>query len=143
MGETVIVKSRETAHSPTSTPKYRRLTASDVGVCLKLRRDGLTQVQIAQRLGCSQKAVSEWLDKCEDSTEASKVYLRGQALRMAQNIVAKGRAADHVKTLEGLEVLSNQEVRGGLTIVVGGSAQVQVNVGTGAAGVTLSPTRDV
>jgi hypothetical protein len=52
---------------------------------------------------------------------------------MARNIVKRGRAADHVKVLEGLDVLSAQDVKGNVTIVIGGSAQVQVNIGAGAA----------
>ena len=132
MGETALVD------TPAAyTPKYRRLTISDVGVLLKLHKDGLSQVEIAQRLGCSQPAVSEWVSKCTDSTDASKQYLRGQALRMARNIVTKGRAADHVATLKGLDVLSDEGVKGGVTVIVGGQdAQVQVNI----IG-TVSPSR--
>ena len=90
---------------------------------------GKTQAEIAQTLSCNQSAVSRWAQCLTDTTDLAKSFLRGSALPMAQNIVTKGRAADHVKALEGLEVLSNQENKGGITIVVGGSAQVQVNVG--------------
>lgn len=114
----------------TDISKYSRLTRTDLGVLLKLKRDGLSQVEIAQRLGCTQSTVSKWWNEFADTTDVSKEYLRAQAFRMSKNIVRNGRAADHVKTLEGLDVLSNQEVKGGLTIVVGGSAQVQINIGT-------------
>lgn len=128
MGEAALVEA-QTSAPPAHTPKYSRLTRSDIGTLLKLKRDGLTQVEIAKRLGCHQSTISKWWDEFEDTRDLAKGYLAGASLRMAQNIVKKGRAADHVKALEGLEVLSNQDVKGGLTIVIGGHAQVQVNVG--------------
>jgi hypothetical protein len=108
--------------TPANTPKYRRLTISDVGVLLKLAKDGLTQVEIAQRLGCSQGAVSEWVSKCQDTTDPAKQYLRGQALRMAKNIVVNGAAKDHVAALKGLSVLDEPQ-QSGLTIQIGGNGQ--------------------
>lgn len=122
----------ELVESPPASCEKRttRLRQSELAMVLQLHKDGFTQAQIAQRLGVTQQAISKWLSAITDTTDVAKLFLRGNALSMAQNIVKKGRAADHVKTLEGLEVLSNQDVKGGLTIVVGGSAQVQVNIGT-------------
>ncbi len=94
-----------TSPRPAHTPKYSRLTRSDLGVLLKLKRDGLTQAEIAQRLGCSQPTVSKWLDQFEDTTEHAKVFLRGSALRMAENVVKKGKARDHIQALKGIGVL--------------------------------------
>ncbi len=112
---------------PTSTRDYSRLTRSDVGVLLKLRKDGLTQTEIAKRLGCSQRTVSQWCEDLQDTTDTSKLYLRGQALRMAQHIVKKGRAADHVAVLKGLSVLEESQ-QSGLVVQIGGGSNVQVNV---------------
>ena len=39
---------------PAHTPAYDRMTPGDLGLMLRLRKQGLTQVEIAQRLGCSQ-----------------------------------------------------------------------------------------
>jgi DNA-binding transcriptional regulator YiaG len=109
----------ERQSKPADKPKYDRLTRTDLGLLLKYRRQGLTQVEIAQRLGCSQSTVSKWLDDLTDSTEPAKEYLRGQALRMAQNIVKKGLARDHIQALNGLGVLHQQDT-GSLTVVING-----------------------
>ncbi len=63
------------------------------------------------------------------TTDLAKRRLQAASAEMAENIIGKGRPADHIKALEGLDVLANQDTRGGLTIVVGGSAQVQINIG--------------
>lgn len=110
-------EAKQAALSP--KPKRRKLTQSDVGVLLKLHKDGLTQTQIAQRLGCDQTTVSGWIAKCSDTTDTAKSYLRGQALKMAQNIVNRGLAKDHVAALKGLSVLDEQTQQG-LTIQIGG-----------------------
>lgn len=97
------------AASVANTPSYRRLTSTDLALALKYAKDGLTQVEIAKRLGVTQSAISQWLSKCEDSTEAAISYLRGQSLRMAKNVVKKGQARDHVKVLQGLNVLERDQ----------------------------------
>jgi predicted transcriptional regulator len=97
---------------------------------LRLRDEGLTQVQIAQRLDCDQSAVSQWLSKLADTTDTAKSYLRGSALRMAQNIVKKGRAADHVAALKGLSVLQEERTAG---------LVIQIGVKDSDVSITLSP----
>jgi hypothetical protein len=143
MGEaTLLASDTSTApqtRPPTHTPKYKRLTQAQLVVLFDLHKLNKTQVEIAQALGCDQASVCRALQQFTDTSASAIAFLRAAALPMAQNIVKKGRAADHIKALEGIEVLSNQDVKGGLTIVVGGSAQVQVNVGTRLADVTLSP----
>lgn len=109
----------------TSKPDYSRLKRDEIGTLLQLHRAGLTQTEIAQRLGCSQRTVSQWLSDLADTTEPAKLYLKGNALRMAQNIVKKGRAQDHVATLKGIGVLEEQQQQG-LTVIVGGDAQVNI-----------------
>jgi len=117
---------------PVHTPKYKRLTNHDRAYILKAHADGLTQVEIAKRLGCHQSTVSEWLSDVQDSTELATAYLRGQALKMSQDIVKDGRPADKVATLKGLQVLAEQQ-HSSVTVIVGGSGQVNIGVG-------LSPT---
>jgi DNA-binding transcriptional regulator YiaG len=119
MDSQAIAKWAEQQTAPANTPKYDRLTSSDLGVLLKLRKDGLTQAEIAQRLGCSQGTVSKWLNILTDTTEPAKEYLRGQAMRMAKNIANNGLARDHVQVLNGLGVL-NQQDTAKLTIVING-----------------------
>ena len=97
----------------------KRLTAEEIGLMLKLRQDGLSQPQIAQRLDCDQAAVSRWLAKLTDTSEVAKSYLRGSALRMAENIVRKGLPRDHVATLRGIGVLADETTSGNLIIQIG------------------------
>jgi DNA-binding transcriptional regulator YiaG len=129
MAETALAEHTETAPEtpPASRPDYSRLSQSDIARVFALHKAGLTQTVIAQQIGCSQRAVSKWLQDCTDTTDISKFYLRGQALSMARNIVKKGRAADHVAVLKGLSVLEDNS-SSGLVVQIGGGSQVQVNV---------------
>jgi DNA-binding transcriptional regulator YiaG len=130
MSTATALETIDTPAAPQShKDKYAKLTRSDVGVLLKLRKDGLTQAEIAQRLGCSQGTVAKWLQQFTDTTEPAKEFLRGNALRMAQNIVRKGLARDHVQTLKGLNVLENEG---------GGGVVVQIGIST-SQGTRLSP----
>jgi hypothetical protein len=116
MGEASLVTSNKPRVSQRRPTK--RLTAEDIGSMLRWRAEGLTQAAIAQRLDCDQAAVNRWLAKLTDSTETAKSFLRGSALRMAENIVKKGRAADHVAALKGLSVLT-EERSAGLVVQIG------------------------
>lgn len=115
--------------------KVRRLTAEEIGLVLKLHKEGLTQAAIAQRLDCDQSTVSKWLARLTDTTETAKAFLRGQAFRMARNLVVNGRASDHGKALVGLSVLGDESGGPRVTVQIGASmadvqvAAVQVNIG--------------
>ena len=114
---------------PACKPKYRRLNSADLAYALKLSDSGVTQVEIAKRLGCTQQTVSEWLIQCQDTTASASLYLRGQALPMAQKVVRKGKPADLIKALQGVNVLQAEEAHGGITVIVGSGSQVQINLG--------------
>ncbi len=120
------------------------LSELDQARALQWVKNGLSRGAIAQRLKVDLMALGEWLaheaDQL-DTTEAARIHMRRNALPMADSIIRDGRPMDHIKALEGLDVLSSQDTRGGLTIVVGGSAQVQVNIGTVDTGVTLGETK--
>lgn len=107
------------ATTESHSPKQKRLTALDIGWMLKAHKEGMSQVDIAQRLGVTQSAICRWLEKTTDSKDVAKSFLAGQALRMAKNIVSKGLARDHVQVLNGLGVLQAQESQG-LTLVING-----------------------
>lgn len=109
-----------------SVSKYARLSRSDVAMIWKLHLDGLPQTTIAQRLGCCQQTVSAWLAQLTDTTDAAKQYLRGQSLRMAQNIVKRGKPRDHVNVLQGIEVL-RQPQGSQLVVIVGGSDSITLS----------------
>jgi predicted transcriptional regulator len=117
------------AQPPADSPRYKRITPEQRKVMRELRQLNTSQVAIAQVLGVSQSTVSKWLSETETTTADATEYFRAQAEPMARKIVAKGRPSDLIKVLEGIEVLSNQDVRGGLTIVIGSGSTVQVNVG--------------
>lgn len=121
----------ETTEALTLKPDYSRLSRTDIGLVYQLHKDGLTQAEIAQRLGCHQTTVSKWLKEFSDTTEPAKAYLRGSALKMAQHIVKKGRPVDHVAALKGLSVL-HEEQQSGVTVIVGGGGTVNIGL--------LSPT---
>ena len=95
--------------APACKPAYRRLTNADRAYILKLRDQKFTQAEIAQRIGCTQQTVSDWLRQCQDTTSEASTYLRGSALNMARKIVSKGKASDLVATLKGINVLENTE----------------------------------
>lgn len=122
-------KTRKPAHQPA----YKRLTDDQRMAILRLHKLDKTQTEIAVALGIDQSTVCRWLNQCQDTTLDASAFLRGQALRMARNIVKKGRAADHIKTLEGINVLQAQE-NTGVTVIVGGSGQVNI-------GIALSPSQ--
>lgn len=115
-------------------PDRSRLTQAEVAILFQLREEGFTQSQIAQRLGCNQPTVSKWLATLTDTTSVAKEYLRGSALKMAKNIVAKGQPRDHVAALKGLSVLQDDS-----------AARVQIGVMVGLPGMPegLSPLQVV
>jgi hypothetical protein len=111
----------------TTRKPVKRLTQADIGLMLKYHGEGLPQTEIAKRLGCTQPVISAWLADLTDSTDLSKLYLRGQSLKMARNIVKNGRAADHVAALKGLSVLADEQ-HSSVTVIVGGSGQVNIGI---------------
>jgi hypothetical protein len=120
------------------TPAYKRLTDTDRILITRLHKQGLSQVEIAQRLGCDQSSVSRWLSACQDSTTEATAYLRGQSLRMARHIVEKGRAADQVQVLKGFTVIpQDQQPAHGPQIVINGF--VLSGLGLSSQGETQGP----
>lgn len=124
---------------PAPKPRYKRITQDQLRMLLPLRRQGKTQTEIAHILGCDQKTVSRWLADLTDSTEDATAYLRGKALPMAQNIVRKGKPDVQLKALQGLGVAAESESKQGVTVIVGGSAQVQVNLSPQVLSVQADP----
>ena len=118
----------EEVTTPACKPKYRRLTSADHAYILKLRDQKLTQAEIAQRIGCTQQAVSDWLRQCQDSTAEATLYLKGRALSMAKNIVSKGLARDHIQALKGIKVLEDDNSQKGIHLTINGIALVGMPV---------------
>jgi predicted transcriptional regulator len=99
-------------------PRQNRMTDRDKAFALRYHTDGLTQVEIAQRLGVSQPTISAWLSQCNDTTVEASLYFRGQALPMAEKIVKQGRPSDLIKVLQGVSVLAPEQ-SAGLVIQIG------------------------
>lgn len=118
-----IVKWAEKKTLAGNKTKAKRLTQSEVGLLIQMHKEGKSQVEIAQLLGITQPAVHKWLQNLTDTTQPAKLYLRGSALRMAQNIVHRGAAKDHVVALKGLGVLEEQQQQG-VTVLVGSGGVV-------------------
>ena len=93
---------------PADTPSYKRLTDSERALIVKLHDDGLTQVDIAQRLNRSQSTISDVLAAFVDTTQIAKRYLAASALRMAENVVERGLPRDHNQALAGIGVLKDE-----------------------------------
>lgn len=128
-----IAKWAERKAKPPCRPKYRRMTDADRVLVMQLAKDGLTQAEIGQRLGFTQQAISEWLSKCQDTTGESSLYLRGQALRMARNIVQRGLARDHVAALKGIKVLEEDKSNQAINITVNGLGLIGMGLSPGSA----------
>jgi transposase len=124
--------------APAHKPAYRRMTNTDLAFMLRYHAQGMTQTEIAQRLGCDQSVVSRWLAQCEDSTKEASSYLRGSALGMARKIVAKGKPSDLVATLKGINVLEEQQQQS-FTLAINGV----VLHGIGSSQKQLSPGSEV
>lgn len=106
MDSQAIAQWAEQKTAPKSnTDKQHRLSDTDKALALQYHRDGITQVEIAKRLGVTQPAISQWISKCRDTADAAGLYLRGSALRMAKNVVKNGQARDHIQALKGIGVL--------------------------------------
>jgi orotate phosphoribosyltransferase-like protein len=113
----------------TSKPDYTRLSATEIKLLFELRKEGMTQTAIAQRLGCSQRTVSEWLTDCEDTTDVANLYLRGKALSMAKNVVENGQARDHIQALKGVGVLERD------------GADIKIAIGLSLPGLPIESAR--
>jgi len=142
MGEATLVQAHTDSAPPAPNTGVPHLEPEDIIDVLRWDAQGLTQEQIAQRFNPprSQATICRALQKYGTDTrpEAKRILAAGAATA-AITILKDGRPRDLIQVLQGTEVLTDQDVKGGLTIVVGGNAQVQVNTGP----VTLSPSVSV
>jgi transcriptional regulator with XRE-family HTH domain len=121
MDTQAIATTTDTQAKPVCKPAYKRLSPADRQAIRTLKDLGKTQAEIAQVIGCTQQAVSHWLSQLIDTRQDASLYLAGQSLRMAENIVKRGAARDHIQALNGLGVL-NQQDTGRLTLIINGLA---------------------
>lgn len=121
---------------------YSRLSMAEESLILKLADDGLTQTQIAQRVGCSQPTVSNVLSEFADTRHIARKRLNSSAAAIAERLSQTKHAPTMLEVLRDLEVTTKQAPagagKGGVTVVIGATdSQVQVNIiGTEALGNT-------
>ena len=109
----------------------KHLTNSERALILKLSDDGLTQVEIAQRLDRSQSTISDVLSAFSDTAPIARRYLAASALGMAENIVRNGQPRDHIQALRGIGVLEggeSNELKIGIAIGLPG-LPIQASIG--------------
>ncbi len=118
---------------PDTHASPKRFRQGDIALALQLRADGLTYAEIASRMGRSISSVHQVVEQFTDRRDLARDYLQGSSLRMARNIVRKGKASDHVATLNGIGALAPDA-----------SAQVAVVIGPSAGAPALDvPSFDV
>lgn len=140
MSTTETLQDVAPANTGAPPPAYERLDTEKLALLLRWSSDGLTQVEIAQRLGCSQPAVSQALKRIgPDATELASAYFRGRAYKVARRmsrIAEKGKDGDAVKA--GKVVLAASGVLKEDTAI-----NVGVQVVLGMPGQSIGPPLDV
>jgi predicted transcriptional regulator len=118
------------AHTVGQGPEYRRLSISDIGLILALHDEGKTQVEIAQRLGKHQSAISRCLKKLTgDSASVAQALLKARAYRSAVRVARIAeksqdegealKAAKFVLQANGIGVDRASQVSVGVQVVLG------------------------
>lgn len=105
------------------------LTHSQLDVLVAMSRLEKTQTEIAQAIGCDQATVSRYLKSLNPTGQYAGAYLRASQGLLAEKFVDKARGADILELLGRFETIpaSNDAGKGGITVIVGGDAQVQIN----------------
>lgn len=102
---------------------YSRLSYTEIGLALKLREDGLTQTQIAQRLGCSQPTISTLLSELSDTRQIARLKLNNGAVKLAERVLAQADVDQSLEVLDRLEVATKRQADSGrgnqVNIVIG------------------------
>ena len=119
----------DTAQVLGTGPLYSRLTVDDVSLILRYHGDGLSQTEIAQRLGKHQTSIGRVIRKLgSDSSDIAKALFRARAYRSAvrvTRIAEKGRPEDALKAAK--VVLAASGVIEGVSAI---NLGVQVIIGT-------------
>lgn len=113
------------------TSKYSRLSLADIELALQLKSQGLTQVEIANVLKCSQSTVSQTFSRLEKAPQLVQALAKSEAPDMLQRWIRASRVAakrgDHRPAREFIELAapelrpqpSNSGSGGGVTINIG------------------------
>jgi IS30 family transposase len=124
----------ELVATPQPIPDYGRLTNEDRYRIRLMAAAGLTQVQIAQEIGCSQSTVSDWLKASYNPVETATDKIREALPRLADRYIEEARPQDLIQTFRDFKVQTQQvpdQGRGGVHVSIGVAAgDVQVNFGS-------------
>jgi hypothetical protein len=115
--------------TPPQTQSYRRLTQSQLGIVLALHKEGKTQVQIAEAIGCHQTSVSQALERLGvDTIELAKHRATSSAYKRVARMDAWSKKRDSI----GLKAAQELNQIAGLTGTIdskGVNVAVQVVIG--------------
>lgn len=114
-------------------PDYTRLSRDEVERLRRLDAAGLSQVQIAQELQCSQPTVSRWLTVVRDPIANSTHKLTQAMPELTDRFIQKARPQDILEAMRDTGVTEKKAAagqgKGGVTVVIGAvDSQVQVNI---------------
>src|SRR5262249_28155359 len=105
------------------------LSRDTITTIYRLHHSGVSGLAIAEQLGCARETVAYYISQLVDTRDVAKLYLNGQALGLARDVVAEGKPADKVAVLKGLAVLGEDQASGMTIVQIGaGAGDVQVAV---------------
>ena len=109
----------------------KHLTYPEIGLAIKLRDEGLTQEQIAQRLDRDQTTISDVLLNFTDTRPIAQLKLRNSAVRFAERVIQRADVDQSLEMLDRLEVVPRRQVDH--------SKANQVNIVIGMPGKPVGP----
>lgn len=89
------------------------LSREDEARILELKAEGLTQAEIAGRVGCHQSTVSRTLAEYDDSRPQARKYLEAQAHELTKRLVRDAKPEVILRILGKLDVVRDDDNRGG------------------------------
>lgn len=127
-----VVTDAPVAHTDSAEPTYQRFNLERLGLLLRFHRDGLTQTEIAQRLDCTQSAVSRALDRLgHDSTDLAKALFQTRSYDAARRVIKLTQSETEKIALDASKVVLSAT---GVTERVTATVNVGVQVVVGSPG---------
>jgi hypothetical protein len=106
-----------------------KLTIEQLEALVSLRKLEKTQAEIAEALGCNQATVSRYCQALSPTGQYADAFLRASQGLLAEKFIDKAKGSDILDLLGRFETIpaGNDGGKGGITVIVGGDAQVQIN----------------
>ena len=109
------------------------LSYPEIALALKLRDEGLTQVEIGQRLNRDKSSICELLAQFVDTRPLATKFLQSRALRFAQKVSNDANVEESLEMLDRLEVVPKRQQ-------VDTSSRLNIFIGMPEQPLDLSPT---